>query len=100
MAARAIFLAALLVSTAALASPRVEPPRRFDHPATVKVVVVPRTLAEINSICRDHPWVKAGSCTLPGSTCVIMWPRGKARSGILWRHEIAHCNGWPSSHPR
>jgi hypothetical protein len=91
---------ALLAAGAATAAPRVEPPARFDHKPSVRVVVVPRTLAQINAICVKHDWGRAGSCTMAGSPCIIMWPKGQPRSGLLWRHELAHCNGWAPSHPK
>ena len=39
-----------------------------------------------------------------GSTCVIVYsfdPKGKDQkmSSNVFRHERAHCNGWPSNHP-
>lgn len=80
--------------------PRVTPPKRFDHPA-VNTLVVERTPQQIRDLCSEHsPWASGvGACALPGKRCIILWPKGKARAGLLWRHERAHCNGWPADHP-
>lgn len=35
------------------------------------------------------------ACAIVGKkVCIVVWPKGKPRSGALWRHEMAHCNGW------
>jgi hypothetical protein len=105
--AKAMLLVALatVYATPAL-SERVIPPKQYDRAAT-NVMVVNRTPAEIRSVCtvrEASPWPGGGvgACTLyrgKNKPCIILWPRGVPKSGVLWRHERAHCNGWPSSHP-
>ncbi len=79
------------------------PPARYDHPPKIPVVVV--EVADPNRVCRGLSGYRGGSyilaCALLLKTrCVIIWPEGQKQSGLLWRHEIGHCNGWPANHPR
>ena len=100
-------VAGILLSGEGMAEPSVTPPSRFDHPAG-NVVVVPRTPAQIKSVCtikHASPWPGGGvgACALyngKNKPCIILWPRGVPRTGVLWRHERAHCNGWAANHPR
>jgi hypothetical protein len=103
-----LFLAALLYAGGSIAGgPSVVPPSRYDHQPTEKVVIVSRTPAQIRQVCTlkaASPWPGGGvgACTLytgKNNPCIVLWPKGTPRSGILWRHERAHCNGWPSNHP-
>jgi hypothetical protein len=100
--ATAVILAPLLIvsSLAAAEEANIAPPARFDYPAPNRVVVV-RTLDEIRELCGKHAgWSQGtGACAMPGKPCIILWPKGKLRWGLLWRHENAHCNGWPRNHP-
>jgi hypothetical protein len=105
--AKAVILAVLTAvhAPSALAE-RVIPPKQFDRP-TANVVVVHRAPDQIRAICTIRevsPWPGGGvgACTLyrgADRPCIILWPRSVPKSGILWRHERAHCNGWPSHHP-
>lgn len=85
---------------------RVVPPKPYDHSAA-NAVVVSRDPAQIRALCtvkEASPWPGGGvgACTLyrgKDKPCIILWPRGVPKSGVLWRHERAHCNGWPRNHP-
>lgn len=99
-----MLLASLLAvyATSALAD-RIIPPKQFDHPAP-NARVVNRSPDQIARICQKHsPWASGvGACALysgKNKPCIILWPQGVPKSGVLWRHERAHCNGWPSIHP-
>jgi hypothetical protein len=81
----------------------VAPPARHDFSAP-NAWVIERTPDQIHELCdRNSPWEQgAGACALylgKKKRCIILWPKGKQRSGLLWRHENAHCNGWPADHP-
>lgn len=32
--------------------------------------------------------------------CIIVWTKGLPNSAEIKEHEIAHCLGWPASHPK
>lgn len=79
------------------------PPARFDYPAK-NVEVVERSAGEVNKLCRILSGYRGRSrilaCALPRKNrCLILFPRGASRTGVLYRHEQAHCNGWPGHHP-
>jgi hypothetical protein len=80
----------------------VVPPKVYDHPAP-NAWIIERTPAQIREICdRYSPWKEVAACALyagRNKRCIILWPRGRKRAGLLWRHEHAHCNGWPAYHP-
>lgn len=82
------------------------PPARYDHPykGHLNTIVVPYGTARQNCY-------KLGGAVLPDNTaacaivgngrCTIVLPRSPVADLVkaLRRHEIAHCNGWPSNHP-
>ncbi len=75
------------------------PPAHFDHPPRVPMQVIEGTQAEIQRVCRRLSGYAGGhhilACAIPSRTrCIIIWPKGRAREGVLWRHERAHCNNW------
>jgi hypothetical protein len=81
-----------------------EPPARFDHPAK-NVMVMEDSPGEVNRLCRLAARYRGKgnilACALTMKhVCVIIFPRGVTRTGPLYRHEQAHCNGWPATHPR
>jgi hypothetical protein len=77
-------------------------PRRFDHPYRGKVDVVTLSPAYMD----EHYSEGMRDVTLgftygperPGATCVVYVNGGhpRLRKSTI-RHEIGHCNGWPSS---
>ena len=80
------------------------PPARFDHEAT-NVEVIERPDGEVNKLCRILSGYRGTArilaCAMPTKRrCVIVFPKGVSRTGVLYRHEQAHCNGWPSHHPQ
>lgn len=79
------------------------PPARYDHPAK-NVTVIEHSAGKVNSLCRVLSGYRGKgrilACALPTKRrCVILFPRGTSRTGRLYRHERAHCNGWPGNHP-
>jgi hypothetical protein len=85
------------------------PPAEYDHPyegdLTIKIVA---TLEELYALCglKEDITPNALACAFPSSnSCIfllvsdeIMRKRGWT-TGLLFRHEIGHCNGWPGDHP-
>jgi hypothetical protein len=78
-----------------------EPPPKYVHPYHGPVIERVLPLAEARRACArmgTHAdacsWVKRG-------TCHLVIPLGGPVSdlGAYRRHEMAHCNGWPASHP-
>jgi len=75
------------------------PPKRFDKKYTGKLKVFKVPLAEMARYCGGPAW----ACSLPlGNYCEVVLPKeakGKMLAA-LYRHELAHCNGWPPHHPK
>ena len=82
------------------------PPAEFDKPydgdLTIKIV---NTLVELEIACRVKNDKMLGCAFHNEKSCVIylledsvMRQRGW-NTGLLLRHEIGHCNGWPGWHP-
>jgi hypothetical protein len=82
------------------------PPVVYDHhydgDLTIRIVA---TLEELYAICQlDKPHMLACSAR-NGRSCVIVMVadeimrRRNWNTGLLLRHEIGHCNGWPADHP-
>jgi len=80
-----------------------EPPARYNRQVR-NLRVIEGTTAEVGRVCRlasrrADKWILA--CAIPSKKmCIVIWPKALPRDGPLWRHELAHCNGWPQSHPR
>lgn len=75
------------------------PPAKYDYPPKQKLHVLEGTQSEIQRFCRKASRYGGPghilACTIPGKKiCIIIWPKGQPRSGDLWRHERAHCNGF------
>lgn len=80
------------------------PPAWYDHPAR-NVQVIEQSAGRVNSLCRVLSGYRGTgrilACALPTKRrCIILFPRGASRTGRLYRHENAHCAGWPAHHPR
>lgn len=80
-----------------------EPPARYDHPVqNMAVMTVSR--GEVNTLCRiaakyrGNREILACSIHFAGG-CMVVFPRGVSRDGVLFRHERAHCAGWGADHP-
>lgn len=82
--------------------PYMMPPAIYDHPPAKPPIVIMRSLDELEALCADNPWGdNIGACTMvmKNGQCLILWLDGDPVGGVLWRHERAHCNGWPPEHP-
>jgi hypothetical protein len=87
--------------------PRVPlPPVEFDHAYTGKLTVLKEdNYVFIQHVCRDTP--NAIACSFrtyddkTGETlsCRIMLGPDVWDDERALRHEMAHCNGWPGTHP-
>ena len=101
----ALILLALTVPAWADAPP---PPARYDHPFTAQLSIrTVATLSEANELCKQWgPRKVACSSGVLNSHCHIIIAQDSALRAIGFtrkaslRHEIAHCNGWGSDHPK
>lgn len=74
-------------------------PPRYDYPPRVPVHVIEASRATVHRVCAKAAGYRGGNrilaCAIPTKNrCTIIWPQGVPRSGHMWRHEMAHCNGW------
>lgn len=78
------------------------PPARFNHQYAGMVIEHQHPVAEARDICASKG-TRADACAwVARGVCHIVIPtRGAPVSDLASyrRHEIAHCNGWPASHP-
>ena len=81
-----------------------EPPARYDHPYDGSVDERVESAVEVTTLCMSmgtSPFAAACSLVAEDGTGHIILPNdGQAPVSIYYRHEIAHCNGWPRDHPR
>jgi hypothetical protein len=81
------------------------PPVEYDHwyegDLTIKIVDSLEELYILCAVKKDYML----ACALPGGTsCVIIMVNDEIMrtqgwtTGVLVRHEIGHCNGWPGDH--
>jgi hypothetical protein len=81
-----------------------KPPEQYDHPYKGQLVVQQAPIKLLRFLCRNAPQGRlAIGCTfklvdacyiyIANSVNKIMYPQ-------LFRHEQAHCNGWPNNHPQ
>lgn len=74
------------------------PPREYDHPYYGKLDVQIVTASRARELCPRF----GVACVVEQSPslCIIVvngeYARWLAR---IVRHEVGHCNGWPSTHP-
>jgi len=78
------------------------PPTKYIHPPAVPVIETVMSKEEVDRFCRNNgavvpPGYRAEGCLLFSSygECLIY----RIDSIDVRKHEIAHCNGWPQSHP-
>lgn len=109
-------VATFLLSGAAAASERAEPPARFDH-WHPNLIIQEMDYFDVDPLCRgrfprsNFPPV-TGSQRIMGcadigngaAPCRIVVPIGGGaisdeKRALIIRHERAHCNGWPANHP-
>lgn len=68
----------------------ITPPAKYDHAFNGQV--------HISSSSPSMHW--SGTAQRIGKHCYVkINPRYPQYRDLLIRHEIAHCNGWPQSHP-
>jgi hypothetical protein len=90
---------------------RLMPPKEYDHPYSGPgklQITYAKSQDEVRGLCPLAPFPKAGAfgCAHPVSPqgCwIIVAPVADMKTvgltmDITLRHEIAHCNGWPSDH--
>lgn len=75
-----------------------EPPAQYDHPYRGPVMEQRLSRWDIAKLCHGPTpacaWVKDG-------VCHVVLPSDETDARLLTlmrRHEIGHCNGWPSDH--
>lgn len=85
------------------------PPPLWDAPFTASLIEIQRPLPRVGAICRElglrAPGIVYGCALWANGGCVIVIPRvdaavSEAEQQAIRRHETAHCNGWPASHPQ
>ena len=82
-------------------------PSRYDKPHSNlhTIFLTPSQVAAVCSTKSGRVNHKTVACAVgetrfgPGEYCIVFLPHGTRRSSYLFRHEQAHCNGWPISHP-
>jgi hypothetical protein len=96
-----ILVVAILATLVTPASARFEPPARYDHAYRGRLVVIQQSLGVLRAQC-GYPDCWGWTYGDIGGTCTIYLPRSVNRKfyNQLYRHERAHCNGWPANHPR
>lgn len=76
-----------------------EPPPQYVHPYRGQVIEHRVSQAELVALCHGP----ANGCSwVNGGVCHIALPhdeKDRRLIVLMRRHEIGHCNGWPSYHP-
>jgi hypothetical protein len=78
-----------------------EPPKQFIHPFKGPVIERVVSSADVERLC-GFRWSVGVSCSwvLKGACHIIRPKDGPITDAkAIRRHELAHCNGWPVSHP-
>jgi hypothetical protein len=102
IAAVAVVAAVVVIGAKVRYRLELEPPGQYNHPYAGRVVERVMPVAEVRALCTSVgasgrfvacAWVNDG-------VCHIVLPNDEpAPVSTYRRHEIAHCNGWPASHP-
>jgi hypothetical protein len=78
------------------------PPPQYDHGYSGPVIERILPLEEARKLCADIG-ITADGCSgiiQPSGACYIVLPSdGFDTVEAYRRHELAHCAGWPASHP-
>jgi len=76
----------------------ITPPQRYDYPFTGRVIVKKDAL----EYCPRGDWACAHVGGDGNGICVVHMWRGLKNKDYerLMRHEVAHCNGWATDHPK
>jgi len=72
------------------------PPARYDQPAS-NVSVQYASRSQIKRFCGDS--FARGCAYAHSDGCTLIVPPGTGKGSKLYRHEMAHCNGWDKHHP-
>lgn len=83
------------------------PPAEYDHHYNGDLTInVTDSAAAMEAWCTGHSGQTTMACTrMAGTRCIVLMRNDafiKAfgwTSGLILRHELAHCNGWPADHP-
>jgi len=78
------------------------PPARWDFPYRGKLTVEYLDGAEFTARCGPSPFLGfMAACAFIGrGSCRVVIHKSSPNPACSLRHEIAHCNGWPRSHPQ
>jgi len=91
--------------TAKFILPPVEYDRVYDGDLTIKIVPDMISLQAACASNKPVPGLMLACAWHDAKSCVIYMVEDRImrehswNTGLLLRHEIAHCNGWPSDHP-
>ncbi len=93
-------------SLAGINDPTWNPPARFDHPYSGRLIVHRLPQAQIVDVCTKVLGIRSfnrhGCSSYKGNRCEV-WIVDKtymqATPEAVLRHETGHCNGWPADHP-
>jgi hypothetical protein len=99
---RLIVAAAALALLCAPCSAEIIPARYLGPYHGHLTVIVTPLGKRMDAACDGPAWACAD--VISPRRCVLYLPPRKSVPRkfyrALWRHEIAHCNGWPDDHPR
>jgi hypothetical protein len=111
----ALALTLSMLVSPALAGGAFAPPARYEGTPKVKTHIVAVPVSQIGKLCHKPGRLLFGCARFYNNPrrCVVIipdkafpnwaWPEGGTlvvRPGDVLKHEMAHCNGWPSHHPR
>lgn len=102
-----IVLAASNAANAGINDPEWNPPARFDHPYKGTLIIHRMPQSAVVEACANLMGIRSlqrhGCSAFPKNNRCEIWIVDKAYMGAtpeaVLRHEIGHCNGWPSDHP-
>lgn len=95
---RIVFAVALLATTTPAFAAKLwaDPPKKYDHPYAGKVYV----FQNFTPLAVGAFWPTYGyTFVIPGTNACIIQVWKPYYNASLYRHERAHCNGWPAWHP-
>ena len=87
------------------------PPPAYSAPYMGPLYVTVGTLAEVERLCHTQWGISISSVALGCSwwqwpTCMVVIPKVDDDritfeiQGLVLKHELGHCNGWPATHPQ
>jgi hypothetical protein len=98
----AIIVIAAVISANVRYRLELEPPAQYNHPYAGPVDERVMPVAEVRTLCKSvgaSGRFVACACVSNGICHIILPNDEPAPVSTYRRHEIAHCNGWPASHP-